>query len=63
MEDDMEILVWHVGDALVWTPYTDEKGKKLKFDGVSYLANSQPVKMKMSEYSDYAESKKQGLNA
>ena len=63
MEDDMEILVWHVGDALVWTPYTDEKGKKLKFDGVSSLANSQPVKMKMSEYSDYAESKKQGLNA
>ena len=61
LKGDFEILVWHVGDALVWTPYTDEKGKKLKLDSLSYLANTHPVKMKMSEYSDYAESKRQGL--
>lgn len=57
LKGDFEILVWHVGDALVWTPYTDEKGKKAKLDGLHF----KPVKMKMSEYSDYAESKKQGL--
>ena len=57
LKGDFEILVWHVGDALVWTPYTDEKFEEAKLHGLKFP----PVKMKVSEYSNYVESKIQGL--
>ena len=57
MKEDFEIIVLDLGDALVWTPYTDEKFEEAKFLGHKF----QPVKMKVSEYSDYVESKTKGL--